>query len=90
MQAFFEQHRQRLRVFQLPSYSPDFNPIEYLWRNTKKRATHNKYFAQFDELTSAVDKTLAHIAADAQQVLNLFGRYCHEVSLMPQQLKLAA
>jgi len=36
MQTFFEQHRERLTVFQLPSYSPDYNPIEYLWRNTKK------------------------------------------------------
>jgi len=53
-------------------------------------ATHNKYFAQFDELTNAVDKALAAIAADAQQVLNLFGRYCQEVGLVPQQLKLAA
>ncbi len=25
----------------------DYNPIEYLWRNTKKRATHAKYFERF-------------------------------------------
>jgi len=27
---FFEQHQDRLIVYQLPSYSPDYNPIEYL------------------------------------------------------------
>jgi transposase len=39
---FFAEHQDRLTVFQLPSYSPDYNPIEYLWRKTKKRATHNR------------------------------------------------
>lgn len=89
-QPFFEEHRQRITVWQLPSYSPDYNPIEYLWRNTKKEATHNKYFAHFEQLTQAVQKTLADFATDAQQVLGLFGRYCKEDGLLPQQLKLAA
>ena len=89
-QQFFEKHRQRITVWQLPSYSPDYNPIEYLWRNTKKEATHNTYFAHFEQLTQAVHKTLAEIATDAQQVLGLFGRYCKEAGLLPQQLKLAA
>lgn len=44
-QAFLAQHMERLTVFQLPSYSPDYNPIEDLWRKTKNPATHTKYFA---------------------------------------------
>lgn len=86
---FFQQHSERLVVFQLPSYSPDYNPIEYLWRNTKKQTTHNKYFAQFESLTCAVAKTLAEFAVTPQAVLKLFGRYCQETDF-PLQLKLAA
>ena len=41
---FLEAHGQRLTVSPLPSYSPDYNPIEYLWKKTKQRATHNQYF----------------------------------------------
>lgn len=78
---FFAAHRDRLTVFQLPSYSPDYNPIEYLWRKVKKEATHNKYFAVFEALVHAVDKTLAAFAERAQEVLNLFGRYCAELGL---------
>ena len=74
-QQFFQEHRQRITVRQLPSYSPDYNPIEYLWRNTKKEATHNKYFAEFEQLTTVVEKTLADFACAPQQVLGLFGRY---------------
>lgn len=78
---FFAAHRDRLTVFQLPSYSPDYNPIEYLWRKVKKEATHNKYFAAFQALVHAVDKTLAAFAERAQEVLNLFGCYCAELGL---------
>jgi transposase len=44
---FFEQHKERLLVYQLPSCSPDYNPIEYLWKKVKTKATHNRYFAEF-------------------------------------------
>ena len=50
MQEFFAAHADRLTRYQLPSYSPDFNPIEYLWRNVKNDATHLKYFADFADL----------------------------------------
>ena len=32
MKAFFEQQKDRLTVFALPSYSPDYNAIEKLWK----------------------------------------------------------
>lgn len=38
---FFEANRKRITVHPLPSYSPDYNPIEYLWKKTKQRGTHN-------------------------------------------------
>src|SRR4029453_6746406 len=41
---FLDVHRARITVEPLPSYSPDYNPIEYLWKKTKQRATHNQYF----------------------------------------------
>ena len=44
---FLAQHADRLTVHPLPSYSPDYNPMEYLWKKTKKRATHNQYCKEF-------------------------------------------
>jgi transposase len=89
-QQFFEQQRERITVWQLPSYSPDYNPIEYLWRNTKKEATHNKYFADFEQLVQMVEQTLAEMATQPQQVLGLFGRYSARTPLLSQELKHAA
>jgi transposase len=86
-QAFLAAHSERITEHPLPSYSPDYNPIEYLWRKTKKRATHNKYFKEFATLTVSVDKALAYFATHPEEVLGLFGRYCEESGL---ELKQAA
>ena len=86
-QAFFAAHSDRLTVEPLPSYSPDYNPIEYLWKKTKQRATHNKYFKEFAALTISVEKALAYFATHPKEVLGLFGRYCEESGL---ELKQAA
>jgi transposase len=85
--AFLATHRERITEHPLPSYSPDYNPIEYLWKKTKQRATHNKYFQEFLALTGAVDKALAYFAMHPDTVLGLFGRYCEESGL---ELKQAA
>jgi transposase len=81
MQQFWSEHRERITVYQLPSYSPDYNPIEYLWRKIKKEQTHNKYFGQFSELIATVDHALAYFAQHPELVLNLFGLYREETGL---------
>jgi transposase len=85
-QAFLAAHSARITEHPLPSYSPDYNPIEYLWRNTKKRATHNKYFKEFAALTGSVDKALAYCATHPAMVLGLFGRYREESGLELKQV----
>jgi transposase len=86
-QAFLAAHHDRITAPPLPSYSPDYNPIEYLWKKTKQRATHNKYFKEFTALTISVEKALAYFAMHPEEVLGLFGRYCEESGL---ELKQAA
>lgn len=76
---FFAAHLDRLTKFQLPSYSPDFNPIEHLWRNVKKGATHLKYFPTFEALTEKVETTLRQIAELPSHILALMGRYCESL-----------
>jgi transposase len=78
---FFAAHVDRLTKFQLPSYSPDFNPIEYLWRNVKKDATHLKYFPTFEALTEKVETTLRKIAELPSHILALMSRYCESLGV---------
>jgi len=72
---FFGKHTDRLTVYQLPSYSPDYNPIEYLWKKVKTAATHNRYFAEFVKLVASVDKALDVLSTQADEIRRLMGVY---------------
>ena len=87
VRQFFQTHADRITVVNLPSYSPDYNPIEFLWRAVKRRATHNRYFPEFTVLVSTVEEALAYFAAHPEQVSTLFGFYLNH---MAEPLPLAA
>ena len=38
----------------LPPYSPELNPIERVWRITRKEKTHNRFFEKIDILKSTL------------------------------------
>jgi transposase len=54
LQAFFQTQKERLTLIFLPPYSPNLNPIERVWRLTRRLATHNRYFASLAELRDSV------------------------------------
>jgi len=39
----------------LPPYSPDLNPIERVWKLTRRCCTHNVYFPSLESITTAVE-----------------------------------
>ena len=76
MQQFFEEHKARLTVYPLPSYSPDYNPIEKVWKEIKKDGTHLHHFPTFQDLINKVEEVLLIFETDAsQKILSLFGMY---------------
>lgn len=79
MQVFFEAHAERLTIEQLPAYSPDFNPIEHLWKKVKKEATHLKHFPAFTDLQLEVDRALLHFAPTPREITVLMARYCEKL-----------
>ena len=77
---FLEQQKERFTVYQLPSYSPDYNPIEYLWKKVKTQSTHNRYFAEFVLLVRSVDQALKVLAAQSAEILRLMGIYTRHLA----------
>lgn len=47
----------------------DLGPIEKLWKNTKRDATHLKYFKTFEDLHDSVVKTFKSYMLDASKVI---------------------
>ena len=77
----FIEENDRLEVHRLPPYSPDYNPIELLWRNIKRKATHLVYFPTFDDLVFKVECALHYFGKRRDEIAGLFGVYKnHEIS----------
>ena len=68
---FFAQHTDRLTLYQLPSYSPDYNPIEKLWKKIKQQETHLHYFPTFGALTEKIEQALLKFEHAPQEILTL-------------------
>jgi transposase len=60
-------------VYQLPSYSPDYNPIEKVWRLVKRNATHLHYFASFEALEQTVRAELSQLSQKPGRVKQTLG-----------------
>ena len=43
----------------LPPYSPELNPIERVWKLTRRLACHNRYFPTLDALVTRVERQFA-------------------------------
>ncbi len=54
LKDFFETNRDRLVLIFLPAYSPELNPIERVWRVTRRQVTHNRYFLSLEQLRIAL------------------------------------
>jgi transposase len=83
-QTFFQTHQKRLSGYQLPGYSPDFNPIEHLWKAVRDEATHNKYFAQFEDVVHSVEEELRFLLRHRKQVRQILGEYATAEDIMPK------
>ncbi len=70
----------------LPSYSPNLNLIERLWKFTKRRALYGRYHPTFADFRAAIEQTLTDIptrhAADLASLMTLNFQRFDNVSLM--------
>jgi transposase len=59
LQPWLWDHRRKLRLDFLPPYSPQLNPIERLWKLTRKLCVHNRYFPTLQDLILTVGNQFA-------------------------------
>ena len=56
LNQWLELHRDKIELFFLPPYSPELNPIERVWKLTRRLCTHNQYFKELEDLVKVVEK----------------------------------
>jgi transposase len=61
----------RIKLIYLPSYAPNLNLIERLWRFVKKQALWNRYYPTFAQFRQALIDLLDNIAAYQPEIASL-------------------
>ena len=63
--------RESVTFIKLPPYSPDLNPIEQVWRVTRRENARNVFFATLSMLEETVDSAFASWAQPNDQLRSL-------------------
>jgi transposase len=60
-----------LEFYRLPSYSPQLNVIERLWKTLRRRATHNRLFDAIADLKASIRNSLRYFQTVRRRLLTL-------------------
>jgi len=72
VQAFLEEHRERIEVYWLPPYSPSLNLIERLWGHVKRTVLANVLYRSLDDLIAAFRKGAARLTGNRERMTFMF------------------
>jgi transposase len=76
----------QIELLFLPSYSPNLNLIERLWKFIKRRSLYGRYHPTFADFRTAIEEVLANIptthATDLASLMSLNFQQFRNVSLM--------
>jgi transposase len=72
LQPWLHAHRKVLTLMFLPPYSPELNPVERVWKLTRRLATHNRHFPTLDHVVEAVQERFNLWARPNRQLAKLY------------------
>ena len=71
----------------LPSYSPNLNLIERLWKFVNKKCLYNKYYATFEDFKSGINDCLNDVdkqyKSEIATLMTLNFQDLKKINLMP-------
>lgn len=74
-QQWLAQNRHRIELHRLPPYSPELNGIEGVWKATKKRTTHNRFYRTTDDRDLALTASFRTFQANPHLVAGHVARF---------------
>ena len=72
VKAWEEEHKDKIKLFYLPPYSPEFNPDEYLNQDYKRNANKNNVPKNQKELRDNTERYMNDILNNQEKVTNFF------------------
>lgn len=72
VQAFLQQHRDKITIFWLPPYCPSLNLIERLWGHVKRTFLANLLYQSLDDLVRAFRQAIGFLNRKQSRVAFLY------------------
>src|ERR671918_817384 len=72
VKTFLETMKGKLKLFYLPSYSPELNPDEYVWNDVKNNAVGRSIITNTKTLRSAVTSRLRYLQKNPKHIRTFF------------------
>ena len=69
--AWREEVKPRFRLDFLPPYSPELNPIERVWKLTRRLCLHNVYFPKLDQVCISAERQFDQWSAGSKTLKKL-------------------
>ena len=73
--AWLAENGDLIELHRLPPYSPEFNPMEGVWKTTKRVTTHNRFFRTTDERDDALRATFGRFRETPSLIAGQVARY---------------
>lgn len=72
---WLKHHSHVIELHRLPPYSPEFMPVEGIWKKTRKLTTHNTFYSTVDERNAALRKTFTGFQRKPRTLEGLVTRF---------------
>jgi transposase len=72
VRRFVWRHRRQLRIFYLPTYSPELNPDEHVWEEIKDKQLGRQPIKNKSDLKKRVHSALKSLQQHAERVMSFF------------------
>ena len=64
-----------IEIHRLPPYSPEFMPVEGIWKKTRKLTTHNTFYTTVNERDTALRKTFTRFQRKPETLDSMVARF---------------
>jgi transposase len=72
---WLRENRDAIELHRLPPYSPEFMPVEGLWKATRRLATHNKFYPTVEERNAALRRTFQRFQRRPDLIIPQIARF---------------
>jgi len=72
VRIFVWQHREQIRLFYLPAYSPELNPDEHVWEEIKDKQLGREPIKSKSNLRERLNSALISLKSNAERIISFF------------------